>query len=673
MRDDDTLHNNNQHLPAGAHLTGKEEIPVAWQHYNLQYIFAAHHTPQHCGQRKSGSIMRNPPTSSSKHQQRTKKLKTDSNRRLVKLSDFTFIQDPHPYGVLPGGNRFFGPSTMSEERLFHCDVWKQILSFVDGRTLGKLAQVSRYLYVASHQPELWRDLVLRSCESNKLAISEVGPSWKDTFVVLFPGAGGGHGNAYAGVVPISKHVPIPMPGLYSDEIYQSHLCRSFAIPKIWLDESVSDGNLDESSNNKNNSSTVPRVAAERLTAKEFFEHYEEPNQPVVVTGAAKGRAVDQWKDVRYLLRHNNKNGKTIPNNDDDHDDNKSNNKTRSFRTTSGAAPIPVNFHLKAYFDYCKFTYLEESPLYLFDRTAFTANETWYNDFFPEFYTRCPYWDPTNQYGHDLLQHLGPDQRPDHTWVIMGPKRSGSVFHIDPNATHAWNACIKGRKRWIFYPPGDPPPGIYPSEDGDEVALPLSVGEWIIQFWQQHIDQYRIRPKHKRPMECTTHAGDVVFVPHGWWHCVINLDDCNIAITHNYISPSNLGNALKFFVQKVDQVSGCRDREDSIKPEFLYDEFVKAMKIKEPTYLERALKQTTWTCNAWRERGLSDGDGNAIGQKTKKKTRKDGLANKDWDGENQNAGGNIRDPTVDNDEQKESIMSPMSKIGRMEQAFTFSFL
>jgi hypothetical protein len=511
---------------------------------------------------------------------------------LVRLSDFTCIQEPHPYGVLPGGNRFLfqernqQPSTngnnQERRRLpFDDGLWQQILSFCDGSTLGNIVQTSRYLYVAGHQSELWRNLVLRKTTEKKSIISIVGPSWKDTYVVLFHNK---NNNKDLSSSTNKLHTPIKMKEIYSDDIYQSHLCRSFTIPSSWLlgsDMTTTSQHQDHNNNNNNNNKTiVPRVSADDLTPEEFFTKYEEQNQPVVIQGAGNSRAVHKWNDWDYLKKHSKC--------------------SKSFRTTSGAAPLPGNFQLSAYEGYTKFDYLEESPLYLFDRNAFVDNTQWKNDFFPQFYQRCPYWDPSGPYGHDLLQHLGEVERPDHTWLIMGPKRSGSVFHIDPNATHAWNACIQGRKRWIFYPPGQPPPGVLPSPDGDEVALPLSVGEWIMQYWTEHVQQYRKRPVGQRPLECTTYPGDVIFVPHGWWHSVINLDDMNIAITHNYVSPSNLGNALKFFTEKHDQISGCRDRAESIKPEHIHDELVRVLGEKEPHHLKRALEQKCWTCRAWED-------------------------------------------------------------------------
>ena len=54
-------------------------------------------------------------------------------------------------------------------------------------------------------------------------------------------------------------------------------------------------------------------------------------------------------------------------------------------------------------------------------------------------------------------------------ILVGPARSGSIFHIDPNQTNAWNVCVKGRKKWIFYPPSQCPPGVVSSPDGADVT------------------------------------------------------------------------------------------------------------------------------------------------------------------------------------------------------------
>ena len=59
-------------------------------------------------------------------------------------------------------------------------------------------------------------------------------------------------------------------------------------------------------------------------------------------------------------------------------------------------------------------------------------------------------------------------------MVLGPARSGSIFHIDPNQTNAWNVCVKGRKKWIFYPPNQCPPGVVSSPDGADVTGQLSI-------------------------------------------------------------------------------------------------------------------------------------------------------------------------------------------------------
>jgi len=89
---------------------------------------------------------------------------------------------------------------------------------------------------------------------------------------------------------------------------------------------------------------------------------------------------------------------------------------------------------------------------------------------------------------------------------------------------------------------------------------------------------------------------------------VNLDEVNIAITHNYVSGSNLSSVLKFLDGKRDQVSGCRDRDESIKPENLFEEFKKALQNRYPDLAKRALENPGWNCNAWKTAQETSVDG-----------------------------------------------------------------
>lgn len=68
---------------------------------------------------------------------------------------------------------------------------------------------------------------------------------------------------------------------------------------------------------------------------------------------------------------------------------------------------------------------DESPLYLGD-SAFAEKMDL------KIGQHGHYWAP-DCFGEDLFSVLG-DDRPDSRWVLIGPKGSGSTFHLDPNAT-----------------------------------------------------------------------------------------------------------------------------------------------------------------------------------------------------------------------------------------------
>ena len=86
----------------------------------------------------------------------------------------------------------------------------------------------------------------------------------------------------------------------------------------------------------------------------------------------------------------------------------------------------IDWPLKTYVAYMNDNE-DESPLYLFDRLFVEKMGL-------DVGKGGQYW-PPDCFGEDLFMVLG-DQRPDSRWLILGPQRSGSTFHKDPNATRS---------------------------------------------------------------------------------------------------------------------------------------------------------------------------------------------------------------------------------------------
>lgn len=212
---------------------------------------------------------------------------------------------------------------------------------------------------------------------------------------------------------------------------------------------------------------------------------------------------------------------------------------------------------------------DDQCIYLFDkRFAETAPDM------AAAYSVPPYFSGER----DLFSAMGEERRPDYRWLIMGPGRSGSTFHKDPNGTSAWNACVIGKKKWILLPPHAMPPGVHASSDGADVTAPVSLVEWFLNFYN------RMSDLGVTPVECIQRPGDVVFVPCGWWHCVLNLEP-SVAITQNYVSEVNLQRVLAA-IRNPDLVSGVpRPRRQGFRAEFL-----KALEQKHPGIHREAMDE-----------------------------------------------------------------------------------
>lgn len=125
------------------------------------------------------------------------------------------------------------------------------------------------------------------------------------------------------------------------------------------------------------------------------------------------------------------------------------------------------------------------------------------------------------------------------------------------------------------PSSPPPPGVFVSEDQSEVTSPLSISEWLLCF---HAEARRT----PGCLEGVCNEGEVLHVPSGWWHLVVNLSP-SIAITQNFVPRAHLANVLAFLKKKSDQVSGFRS--DVKAP---YDTFMSRLRERHPEILEETL-------------------------------------------------------------------------------------
>lgn len=255
--------------------------------------------------------------------------------------------------------------------------------------------------------------------------------------------------------------------------------------------------------------TIERVHVSELTLESFNERFASKNMPVlIVDGAKHWPAMTKWQFDSLAEPPYGQ---------------------LKWRTTD---IIPdgkrMYITLNQFVEYTR-TQTDEDPIYMFDGrfdarpggTAELANDYEIPPFFPV----------------DALKGMQhPLKKPAiWRWLVIGPSRSSSGFHLDPLMSTAWNAVVVGHKRWALYPPNFPyPPGTtreWNAEDKkwvNNIPEPL---EWYVEHYP-HLQHPYV------PFEIVQGPGDIIYVPSGWWHSVLNLDD-TVSITHNFCDQFNV--------------------------------------------------------------------------------------------------------------------------------------
>jgi hypothetical protein len=108
----------------------------------------------------------------------------------------------------------------------------------------------------------------------------------------------------------------------------------------------------------------------------------------------------------------------------------------------------------------------------------------------------------------------------------------------------------GRKLWLLLPPTCTPCGVFPSSDGTAVRQPRSLYDWFASgLYSETKELYG-----QKLGEGICGPGEMIFVPRGWWHCVVNLDD-TVAVTQNFVQAKHVHTVRRFLKENPQCVSG----------------------------------------------------------------------------------------------------------------------
>ncbi|KAG0340750.1 hypothetical protein BG004_006288 [Podila humilis] len=125
---------------------------------------------------------------------------------------------------------------------------------------------------------------------------------------------------------------------------------------------------------------------------------------------------------------------------------------------------------------------DEDPLYLFDPLFADGHKELGHDYQVRVNVGHTLPNVVPKYFEtDFFALLEGKDRPPYRWMLIGPQRTGASWHTDPSGTSAWNTLLSGHKRWAF---------------------------------------------------------QTIYVPTGWWHMVLNMDD-TVAVTQNFADETNI--------------------------------------------------------------------------------------------------------------------------------------
>ncbi|ESW10032.1 hypothetical protein PHAVU_009G175900 [Phaseolus vulgaris] len=314
---------------------------------------------------------------------------------------------------------------------------------------------------------------------------------------------------------------------------------------------------------------IERVNGKELSYSEFVERYMEKNKPVVLTGLMdphNWRACTDWvtlnsqPNFQFFSTHFGASKVQVADCD-----------TREFTDQKREEMLVSDF-------IARFVHLgEASAVQCNDETCASNGASvsvpYLKDWhfvkeYPEYVAYdtprffCDDW--LNLYLDNFRIHIDSDKEQpneeiccsDYRFVYMGVKGSWTPLHADVFRSYSWSANVCGKKRWLFLDPSQCP-----------LIFDRNMKNCVYNIFDEVSNSKFPGFSKAIWLECTQDAGEIIFVPSGWYHQVHNLED-TISINHNWFNAYNLSwvwnlllrdyNEAKEYIEDIKDI--CDDFE-----------------------------------------------------------------------------------------------------------------
>ena len=264
-----------------------------------------------------------------------------------------------------------------------------------------------------------------------------------------------------------------------------------------------------------------------MSYNEFFHQHMVKNLPCLIKNLMKN-----WKAMTDFVINNE------PNID-------------FFATLDTTKEVPVANCSAKYFnsqEKCSMTLQEYLGYWMSDRSELLYLKDWH--FTKDHPGGQDFYQVPDYFKSDWLNEYWQDKNDDYKFVYLGPQGSWTPFHTDVFGSYSWSANVSGYKKWIFFQPDTQPQNVY------DISKVIPKSEDSDMKLKSHGDlEY---------FEVVQGPGEVIFVPSGWYHQVLNMTD-TLSINHNWFNATNIQyiwNQLRCELQNVKkEISDCFEVND----------------------------------------------------------------------------------------------------------------